>query len=168
MNDHNRREFLVEVGQGMLAALIGPGLAVEMGLANRAAGDEVARTPQSLERLVGLLQETPPEKLVAALLGQLRNGVSLRDLVAAGAVSNARAFGGHDYDGYHTFMAMAPSFAMAQELPEKERALPIIKVLHRNARTMRSGPSKPDDRLGKAEPAEVKADQPVGKLLLEA
>jgi hypothetical protein len=169
MNDRDRRDFLVEVGEGMLAALIGPALAVEMGLASRAEGAEPARqAPPGLDRLVGLLQETPVPKLVPTLIGQLEKGVSLRDLVAAGAVANARAFGGHDYDGYHTFMALAPSFAMAQLMPEKERALPIIKVIHRNSRTMRSGPGRPADRLGHAEPAEVKGDQPVGKLLLEA
>ncbi len=88
--------------------------------------------------------------------------------MAAGALCNAHAFGGHDYDGYHTFMALAPSFAMAQQLPEKERALPVIKVLHRNARTMHSGPGKHPDRLPAIEPAVLKGDQPAGKLLLEA
>ena len=68
------------------------------------------------------------------------------------ALANAHAFGGHDYDGYHTFMALAPSFAMAQELPEKERALPILKVLHRNSRTMGSGPGKRADRLDRSSP----------------
>jgi len=169
MSDRNRREFLVEVGQGMLAALIGPGLAAEMGLASRAEADEVARqTPEALERLVALLQETPAGNLMPALVGQLQKGVTLRDLVAAGAVCNARAFGGHNYNGYHTFMALAPSFAMAQELPEKERALPIFKVLHRNSRTMNSGPGKRPNLLAPVEPAELKGDQPIGKLLLEA
>jgi hypothetical protein len=169
MKNRNRRNFLVEVGQGMLAALIGPSLAAEMGLASRALGEEpTAKTPEGLDRLVGLLQETPPDKLVPVLVGQLEKGTSLRQLIAAGAVTNARAFGGHDYDGYHTFMAMAPSFAMAQEMPKKEQAIPIIKVLHRNSRTMGSGPKRPADRLGAVEPAELKGDQPVAKLMLEA
>jgi len=164
----DRREFLVEVGQGMLAALVGPALAVDMGLASRVgAAEPSGKTPEGLERLVGLLQETPVAKLMPALVGQLHKGVTLHDLVAAGALSNARAFGGHDYDGYHTFMAMAPAFAMAQELPEKDRALPILKVLHRNSRTMGSGPGRKPDRLGKAEPADLKGE-PASKLLLEA
>src|SRR5262249_1478245 len=144
MSNRNRREFLVEVGQGMLAGLIGPALAIEMGLADRAIADVPASKPahEGLERLGALLQETPAGKLAPAVIAQLGKGVTLRELVAAGAVCNARAFGGHDYDGYHTFMAMAPSFAMAQEMPEKERPLPIIKVLHRNSRTMGSGPGK--------------------------
>ena len=170
MSDRNRREFLVEVGQGMLAALVGPALAADMGLASVAAADEPARkvAHEGLERLVALLHETPVQNLVPTLVGQLAKGVTLHELVAAGALSNARAFGGHDYDGYHTFMALAPSFGMSQELPEKERALPIIKVLHRNSRTMNSGPGKHPNRLPHVEPAELKGDQPVGKLLLEA
>ena len=137
-----------------------------MGLAGRALAEEpTSKSPEGLERLVGLLQETPVPKLVPTLIGQLEKGVTLRQLVAAGALVNAHAFGGHDYDGYHTFMALAPSFAMAQELPEKERALPVIKVLHRNARTMNSGPGKRPDRLGPVEPAELKGDEPVGKQL---
>jgi hypothetical protein len=166
----DRREFLGEVGEGMLVALVGSGLAADMGLASRAQAVEAApRTADRIERLVSLLQETPPQKLMPTLVGVLREGVVLRDLVAAGALCNARAFGGHDYDGYHTFMAMAPAFAMAQELNEKERALPVLKVLHRNARTMGSGPNnKKPDRLRPVEPAELKADQPVGKLLVDA
>jgi hypothetical protein len=140
-----------------------------MGLAGRAEGAEPSsKTPEGLEPLVALLQETPHDKLMPTLAAQLDRGVSLRHLVAAGAVTNARAFGGHDYDGYHTFMALAPSFAMAQELPEKERALPIFKVLHRNSRTMGSGPGKHPDKLPPVEPAEVKGDQPLGKQLVEA
>jgi hypothetical protein len=170
MSDRNRRKFLVEVGEGMLAALVGPALAADMGLSSRAAADEPARkpTPEALERLVSLLQETPVPKLVPTLVEQISKGVTLHELVAAGALSNARVFAGHNYDGYHTFMALAPSFRMAQELPEKERALPVIKVLHRNSRTMGSGPGKHPNRLGAVEPAELKGDQPVGKLLLEA
>jgi hypothetical protein len=169
MSDRNRREFLVEVGQGMLVALVGPGLAADMGLASRALAEEPAnKTPERLERLVALLQETPAQQLPQTLVSQLQRGITLRDLVAAGAVANARAFGGHDYDGYHTFMAMAPSFAMAQALPEKERALPIFKVLHRNSRTMRSAPGNRPNRLPSVEPAQLKGDQPVGKLLVDA
>lgn len=169
MSERNRRDFLVEVGQGMLAGLIGPALASDMGLAGRAAADEPTRkTPEGLERLVTLLQETPVPQLIPTLIGQLQKGVTLRDLVAAGAVTNARAFGGHDYDGYHTFMALAPAYAMGQELPEKERALPIFKVLHRNSRTMHSGPGQHPNRLPPVEPAEVKGDQPVAKQMVEA
>src|SRR5205814_1380082 len=143
--------------------------ASEIGLGPAWADDRPAALDfGKLEPLAAFLQETPANKLLPALLDKLNGGTDLKALTAAGALANARAFGGHDYDGYHTFMAMAPSFAMAQLLPEKERALPVIKVIHRNSRTMRSGPGRPADRLGHAEPAELKGSQPVGKLLLEA
>src|SRR5690606_36338435 len=41
-------------------------------------------------------------------------------------------FGGEDYVGYHTMMALAPAFHMARELPKDRRALPVLKVLYRN------------------------------------
>jgi len=169
MSERSRRDFLAEVGQGMLAMLIGPGLAAEMGLANRAEADEPARqAPEGLDRLIALLQDTPNGKLMPALVGELKQGTPLRTLVAAGALANVRAFGGQDYDGYHTFMALAPSLAMAQQLPDQERALPVLKVLHRNSRLMASGPNRKPDRLEQAEPAVLKGDQPAARLLLEA
>jgi hypothetical protein len=169
MSENNRREFLGEVGQGMLVALIGPALAADMGFASQVAAEEPAsKTPEGLERLIAMLQETPVPKLVPTLVGQLDKGTDLRSLVAAAALANVRAFAGQDYDGYHTFMALAPAYAMAQELPNKERALPIVKVLHRNSRLMGSGPNRKPDRLSPAEPAELKGDQPANKLLLEA
>src|SRR5262245_18507887 len=126
MSERNRRDFLVEVGQGMLVALVGPGLAADMGLASRALAEDTARkAPEGLDRLIALLQETPVPKLMPTLVDQLKQGTQLRSLVAAAALANVRAFAGQDYDGYHTFMALAPAFAMAQELPERDRALPI-------------------------------------------
>src|SRR5262249_24802568 len=62
----------------------------------------------------------------------LRSGTDLRQFVAAAALANARTFGGQDYDGYHAIMALAPSYQMSSELPEAERALPVLKVLYRN------------------------------------
>jgi hypothetical protein len=64
MNDRNRRDFLVEVGQGMLAGLVGSELATDMGLASQALAEEPSRkSPEGLEPLVALLQETPAGKL---------------------------------------------------------------------------------------------------------
>lgn len=169
MNERNRREFLAEVGQGMLVALVGPGLAADMGLASRALAEEPAsRTPTGLERLIALLQETPVNQLLPTLVGQLEKGTELRQLVAAAALANVRTFGGQDYDGYHTFMALAPAYAMAQEMPEKQRALPIFKVLHRNSRLMNSGANRRPERLTPGQPAELKGDQTAVKLLIEA
>jgi hypothetical protein len=86
----------------------------------------------SLEPLVTLMQETPPDMLMPQLVDRLRSGTSLKTLVAAGALANARSFGGQDYIGFHTFMALAPAYAMSAELPEADRPLPVLKVLYRN------------------------------------
>jgi len=51
--------------------------------------------------------------------------------VAAAALANARTFGGQDYIGYHTLMALVPAYEMALTLPEARRALPVFKVLYR-------------------------------------
>lgn len=84
------------------------------------------------EPLVRLMQETPVDRLLPALVRQLRSDVSLKDLVAAAALANARTFGGEDYVGFHTMMALAPAFYMSQELPSSQAALPVFKVLYRN------------------------------------
>ena len=53
-----------------------------------------------------------------------RGDVNLKQLIAAGALANARTFGGEDYQGFHCMFAMAPALEMAEEMPEKERPLP--------------------------------------------
>ena len=79
------------------------------------------------------MQETTADRLLPQVVDRLRQGTALRDVVAAAALANARTFGGEDYIGFHTMMAIAPSYHMAQELPEARKALPVLKVLHRNA-----------------------------------
>jgi len=134
MKRRTRREFMSEVGQGMLLAGLGTSLASELGLAHASAGDVSTRLSfGAMEPLVALMQDTEPSKLMALLVDRIKSGTDLRTLVAAGALANARTFGGQDYIGFHTFMALAPAYRMAQELPEAEKALPILKVLHRNA-----------------------------------
>src|SRR6185503_7627714 len=85
-----------------------------------------------LEPLVQLMQETPAERLLPVLVERLRAGTDLRRLVAGAALANARTFGGEDYIGFHTMMALAPALHMARELPESLQPLPIFKVLYRN------------------------------------
>lgn len=130
----SRRDFLAGVGQGTLMATIGPALAADLGLAPRIfAADGPGRLDfGDLEPLVAWMQETSVDKLQAGLVAKLREGASLKRLVAAGALANARTFGGEDYIGFHVFMALAPALKMASLLPEKEAALPVFKVLHRN------------------------------------
>ena len=129
----SRRQFLADVGRGMLVASVGSGVASELGLAPAFAADAPdALDFGSLEPLVRLMQETPVDKLLPALAAKLKSGVELRRLVAAGALANARTFGGEDYVGFHTMMALAPSLHMARELPESLQPLPVFKVLYRN------------------------------------
>src|ERR1044072_7044540 len=126
-----RREFLGEVGRGMLVATVGYEIASEMGLASGLT-EETVLSFGSLEPLVCLMQETPAQRLLRALTEQLRSGTDLRRLVAAAALANARTFGGEDYVGFHTMMALAPALHMAQELPKELQPLPVFKVLYRN------------------------------------
>ena len=130
----NRREFLSDVGRGMLLAGLGTTLAAELGIADVAAGEAEKRLSfGKLEPLVALMQETAPDALLEHLVAKLKSGESLQTLVAAGALANARSFGGQDYVGFHTFMALAPAYRMAQELPTEAAPLPVLKVLYRNA-----------------------------------
>jgi hypothetical protein len=128
-----RREFLADVGRGMMVTTVGYEVATGLGLSPALAGeasDTLSFGP--LEPLVTLMQETPIQRLMTVLADQVRAGTSLRQLVAAGALANARTFGGEDYVGFHTMMAIAPAFHMSQELPTASQPLPIFKVLYRN------------------------------------
>jgi hypothetical protein len=135
--NRNRREFLADVGRGMLVASVGPALATDLGLAPAFAGDAAERLSfGEREPLVDLLQQTPADSLLPILVGKLKAGTGLDTLVAAAALANARTFGGQDYTGYHAFMALVPSYHMARELPAESRALPVLKVLYRNTKRM--------------------------------
>ncbi|MCH8149046.1 MAG: hypothetical protein IH987_13870 [Planctomycetes bacterium] len=133
MNGHSRREFLVDVGRGMMIAGVGATLASELGISTVFAGE--SNTDLSfgpMEPLAALMQETSVDRLQSILVEKLRTGTPLRTLVAAGALANARTFGGQDYDGYHTLMALMPAYEMSKLLPADRRALPVLKVLYRN------------------------------------
>jgi hypothetical protein len=130
-----RRQLLAEVGRGTLAATIGTGLASELGLMPRAWAEErKARLPLGrLETLAGILEQTPVDVLQPLLVTKLKSGISLKDLVSAAALANARRFGGEDYVGFHTFMAMSPALKMASLMPAGQEALPVLKVIYRNS-----------------------------------
>jgi hypothetical protein len=134
MNRYDRREFLADVGRGMLVASVGTGLAHGLGLASSALADGGAErlTFGPMEPLVAFMQETPADRFLPAVVERIKSGADLRQLVAAAALANARTFGGQDYDGYHALMALAPSYQMSLEMPEAQRALPVLKVLFRN------------------------------------
>jgi hypothetical protein len=168
VSQSTRRQFLQEVGGGMLAVLVGSGLAAELGLAADDGKDDQAKTPDSLARLAQLIQQTPTQDLLPALAMQLKNGTSLRELIAAGALANARAFGGQDYNGYHSFMALCPSYAMAMALPEAERPLPILKVLYRTSTYIHGAHCADADHLDKVEPVKLDDRTPPAEQLRDA
>src|SRR5688500_16194874 len=133
MVPRNRREFLTDVGRGMLVATVGCEMATGLGLSPADADDAPAALSfGSMEPLVCLMQETPADRLLPILVNRLRSGTDFKQLVAAGALANARTFGGEDYIGFHTMMALAPGFHMATGLPADEQPLPVLKVLYRN------------------------------------
>ncbi len=137
MRGASRRQFLAEVGRGMLVAAVGPALASDLGLGSVFAEEAPkALTFGGLEPLVGLMEETPPDRLLRLLVDRLHQGTPLRELLAGAALANARAFGGEDYVGFHTMMALVPAYQMAQELSGARQALPVLKVIHRNSRRL--------------------------------
>jgi hypothetical protein len=132
----SRRAFLGDVGKGMLVATVGPALAVDLGLAAaaeaRGEGGKETIDFGSLEKLVEQLQETPIARLNALLVEKLKSGTDLKTLTSAAALANARTFGGEDYVGFHTMMALPPAYQMSRELPDNLAPLPVMKVLYRN------------------------------------
>jgi hypothetical protein len=165
-----RRAFLADVGRGMLVAGVGPALAQDLGLASRAMAAEGSDrlTFGAMEPLVSLMQETPIDRFLPAVVGRIRAGADLRQLVAAAALANARSFGGQDYDGYHAIMALVPSYQMACELPEGRRALPVLKVLYRNTKHIQEKGGPSHEVLHHLDPTELPATCPTPEALREA
>jgi hypothetical protein len=134
-----RRRFLGEIGQGMLAASLGPALAEHLAPALAAPPSRGARRLGSdLEALIARMRETEADELVPWLVGAIKSGTELDTLVTAGALANARTFGGVDYEGYHCFMALWPARAMALQMPRGLEPLPVLKVLRRNTARIRT------------------------------
>src|SRR5215470_2999685 len=152
----------------MLAVLVGTGLAAELGLAAEDNQEGKANTPTGLARLSTIIQQTPTKDLLPALHTELKNGVSLKELIAAGALANARAFGGQDYNGFHSFMALCPSYAMAMALPGPERPLPILKVLYRISTHIHGARCAHEDHLDKVEPIKLDGKASPGEQMREA
>src|SRR5438477_909915 len=163
-----RREFLADVGRGLLVASVGYEVASGLGLSSVLAEETAERlTFGSLEPLVRLMQDTPVKRLLPALVEQLHSGTDLRRLVAAAALANARTFGGEDYVGFHTMMALAPAFHMAQELPAELQPLPVFKVLYRNTNRMQERGTA-EEVLHPVKPSSVPKGGSGGELLRAA
>src|SRR5262245_27856906 len=170
MDRYCRREFFAEVGRGMLGASVGLGTAFDMGLTSARGEDDEGRriTFGGLEPLVSLMQETAVDRLVPVLVEKLKAGTELKQLVAAAALANARTFGGEDYVGFHTLMALAPAYHMARELPEDRRALPVIKVLYRNTNRIQEHGGRASEVLHTVRPGVLSAGHDPAESLRDA
>jgi hypothetical protein len=169
MNRYRRREFLANVGRGMLVASVGSAIADDLGLASTALADDSAGrlTFGASEPLVAFMQQTPIDRLLPAVAEKLKTGTDLRQLVAAAALANARAFGGQDYEGYHAIMALAPAYQMAGELSLAQKALPVMKVLYRNTNHIQQMGASSHEALHAIEPAPLPQGQCAGEALRE-
>jgi hypothetical protein len=170
MSRYRRREFLADVGRGMLMASVGSALAQDLGLAPAAlaggSGDRLTFGP--MEPLAALMQDTPANRLLPVVVERLNSGTDLRQLVSAAALANARTFGGQDYVGYHTLMALAPAYQMSTELPDERRALPVLKVLYRNTNHIQEMGGRSKEVLHPVEPGELPSGRSAGAALLDA
>ncbi len=172
MHNGTRREFLADVGRGMLVASLGPALVSELGM-SRALANESLDAPGelqfgALEPLVELMQQTPADAMLPLLVQRLNTGTDLRTLIAAGALANARTFGGQDYTGYHSLMALAPAWHMSHELPDDRRALPVLKVLYRNTARMQEQGGRENEVLHLVEAAALPLEIAGGEALQQA
>jgi hypothetical protein len=167
MRQRTRRDFLTDVGKGMVIAGLGPAVAGDLGFGPAFAAQEPATLSfgRDLDPLVNLMQDTPPARILPLLVRRLNDGTELRQIVAAAALANARTFGGTDYVGFHTMMAISPSYHMAQELPAARRALPVLKVLFRNSSRIHERPNPSVQVLRQVTPGELPAGQVTGEVL---
>jgi len=168
MSRTHRREFLGEVGRGMLVASLGSTLAQDLGLSSSSFAQEAGKrlTFGPLEPLATLMEQTPADQLLRIVVEQVKKGADLKQLIAGAALANARAFGGQDYDGYHAIMALAPAYQMSAELPEAQRALPVLKVLYRNTNHIQHSGSCSHEAMHALEVADASAeDSRAGKLV---
>jgi len=163
----SRRQFLSNVSRGALTATLGFASAGAMGFLPAFADQEPATLSFGpLEPLVRLLQETPADTLLPELIEQLRNGADLKRLVAAAALANARSFGGEDYVGFHTMMALSPAWKMSAELPAALKPLPVFKVLYRNTARLQEAGTR--NTLRPVKPAPLPEGQVGGIALRDA
>jgi len=157
-----------DLGKGMIAAAVGSTLAGDLGFA-LGAEDPGHITFGDLEPLVSFLQETPADKLLPKVAEKLKSGTDLKTFVSAAALANARAFGGEDYIGFHTLMALAPAYKMANDETKAERrALPVMKVLVRNSARLQALGGKKAEVLKPVEAGKLAPDKSGGEQLRAA
>ncbi len=166
----SRREFHRKVGEGMLRAGLGASLVSNLGL-SAVKGEEVAGGGKllfgGLEPLVGFMQDTPVDRLQPLIVEKLnKREVTLDQLLQAAALANARSFGGEDYVGMHTLMAMEPAHQMARRLPSERRALVVLKILYRNTAQIQKKGTKHE--LDEVVPLHLPANHAGADLLRDA
>src|SRR5947209_1912772 len=159
MEQRTRRDFLCEVGKGMLTASVGAALASDLGLSPALAeGAEKPLAFGKLEPLVALMQERTAEQMLPLVVDRLAHGTELREVVAAAALANARTFGGEDYVGFHAFMALMPAYEMSKESHSDRKALPVLKVLYRSTNQIQAKGGRAGEVLHPVEAAPTPAD----------
>jgi hypothetical protein len=169
MSQRTRRELFHDVGRGMFVAALGPAFAADIGLGFSAEEDAKRLTFGDLEPLVSFLQETHPSKLMSKVAEKLKAGTELKQFIAAAALANARAFGGEDYDGYHTLMALAPAYWMSQqETKEERKPLAVMKVLMRNTNRISAVGGAKAEVLKPVKAGKLAADRSHGEQLRDA
>jgi hypothetical protein len=103
---------------------------------------------------VNFIHETPPDQILSKSIEKLKAGTDLKTLVAAAALANTKAFGGEDYVGFHTLMALAPAYHMSvAELDPAKKPLAVLKVLYRNATRLKEMGQTKAEMLKPVEPA---------------
>lgn len=164
-----RRDFLENLGFGAMITAAGPVLANELGAWRPGIDDPGKPTFGDLEPLVGLMQDTAPDALQPKLVKLLKSGdADLKRLVMAGALANARKFGGEHYNGYHALMAMIPALEIARELPKEAQPLPVLKVLHRSTSFIQKAGGSRRQALQRVQATELPAGAKAGDLLKQA
>ncbi len=171
-NPIERRKFMGRVGEGMLVATVGVALAEELGCSLAHAETEPKAEALhfgKLEPLVAAMQETPLDRFQQMLVGKLNSGdADLSQLIQAGALANARSFGGEDYIGFHTMMALKPAFVMAQQLPDERRALSVLKVLYRNTSQIHETGGRAKEKLKSVDIAGLSQTEATAESLRQA
>jgi hypothetical protein len=170
MTNQSRRQFLAKVGWGMMVSTVGLGMTGELALGGAVNLDEGndALDFGDLEPLVRLMQDTPVDQLLPVLVNKLKSGTELRRLGTAAALANARTFGGEDYVGFHTMMALAPAMHMSTELAPQLQPLPVFKVLYRNTNRIHEHGGHDSEVLKKAHPAALPSDLAGGEAVRDA
>jgi hypothetical protein len=143
-----RRHFLQTVATTGTA--LGLGDFAALGPLGPASADEARVTPElvrfspDIEPVVRLIEETPQDRCVAAMVEQLRRGLPYRQFLAAlylAAIRAAKWYGGfHGYD--HNAYVVHSAHQLSLDLPPGEQLLPAFYALSSFKGTQRAYPTR--------------------------